>query len=846
MIAGYLLLLGFSTFYRVTQRTIVAPESSVAVQVSDQTIEVAFREWETSDPADHRRPVVVLLHGSPGRSDDFRALAPKLSREYRVLAPDLPGFGASTRKIEDYSVRSHAVIVEHWLRELAVDQAHIVGFSMGGGVALELIDLAPERVLSLTLLSAIGVQELELLGDYHLNHAVHGLQLAGLWILREGTPHFGLFDGGMLSVEYARNFYDTDQRPLRSILLSLDLPTLVIHGRADPLVPVAAALEHHRLVPQSELLLFDASHFMVFRPSIDLVEGLSGFLGRVDSDRVSPKDSISDERRLASQEPFDPSRVPPFRGFALGVMMLLLAGATLVSEDLTCIGAGLLVSQGQMAFLPATFACALGILIGDLALYGAGRFLGRGGLHRRPWRWLLSSSQVEASALWFQQKGPMVILTSRFLPGARLPTYFAAGLLRAGFWRFLGWFVLAVALWTPILVGLSSIVGTTMFDYFETFRRYALLGIVLVALLVLVAARGIPLLSTHSGRRLLLGRWWRWRRWEFWPRYLFYPPVILWVLWLGIRYRKLTLFTVANPGISEGGFVGESKAEILEGLSAEFVATFRRIPGSSEFEGDRRSLVARFCEEHGLDFPIVLKPDVGQRGEGVCLADSVETVDDFLASHADPCIVQEYVPGVEVGAFYIRHPTADQGSIFSVTDKRMPAVTGDGVKTLETLILEDDRAVCLAPLYLSRFVDARTRVVPAGESVRLAELGTHCLGAVFLDGQHLATQEFSLAVETMAKSMAGFYFGRFDLRAPSYSHFERGEGIRVIELNGVTSEATHIYDPKNTLFGAYRVLFRQWELAFECGAACRDQGHEPVGLRRLLALVLAYSRPRVG
>ena len=99
------------------------------------------------------------------------------------------------------------------------------------------------------MLSAIGAQEYELLGDYHLNHVIHGLQLAGLWLLREGMPHFGWLDDAVLSVAYARNFYDTDQRPLRGILERYAGPMLILQGEHDPLVNPAVAREHARIVP---------------------------------------------------------------------------------------------------------------------------------------------------------------------------------------------------------------------------------------------------------------------------------------------------------------------------------------------------------------------------------------------------------------------------------------------------------------------------------------------------------------------------------------------------------------------------------------------------------------------
>jgi pimeloyl-ACP methyl ester carboxylesterase len=165
-------------------------------QLGSQEVRLAYKEYG-NEPREERA-TIVLLHGSPGSSRVFTNFAAHLASTYRVILPDLPGFGNSTRQIPDYSVRAHAQYVFQLLDELNIEQAHLLGFSMGGGVAIDMAGIAPERVSSITMLSAIGVQEMELLGDYYLNHAVHGMQLGFLWLLREGVPHGGLWDNTFL------------------------------------------------------------------------------------------------------------------------------------------------------------------------------------------------------------------------------------------------------------------------------------------------------------------------------------------------------------------------------------------------------------------------------------------------------------------------------------------------------------------------------------------------------------------------------------------------------------------------------------------------------------------------
>jgi pimeloyl-ACP methyl ester carboxylesterase len=252
-----------------------------------------------------RPPAVVLLHGSPGTRHDFDGVLEALARDRCAIAPDLPGFGQSTRGVPDYSVRAHADYVEALLDALGEREVHVVGFSMGGGVAIALADQAPKRVRSLTLLSGLGVQEQELFGRYAVNHAVHGVQLAVFWLATEAVPHFGWFDDAFMGIEYARNFYDTDQRPLRPALTRWEKPALVYHGRHDFLVPLDAAREHHRLLPQSELVVTEGDHFDVFMRPAAVSPVLAGFLTKVDAGQARTRAASPTDRVAAAARPYD-------------------------------------------------------------------------------------------------------------------------------------------------------------------------------------------------------------------------------------------------------------------------------------------------------------------------------------------------------------------------------------------------------------------------------------------------------------------------------------------------------------------------------------------------------------
>ena len=704
---GYLALLIVSHFVRWVRAEEPVNDPGVMVQAVDgerelnRTIRIAYREYRSN--VNEPQPVIVLIHGSPGHKEDFRSLAPELAKRYRVITPDLPGFGSSTEEVPDYSIRAHARYVIELMDALGIEHAHLLGFSMGGGVVLNIADIAPHRVESITMLSAIGVQEAELLGDYHLNHALHGVQLAAIWLFKEAVPEFGLLGHSMLDRSYARNFYDSDQRPLREILSRVEQPMLIIHGKRDVLVPVEAALEHHRIVPQSEAEFLDDNHFMVFQKGPMLAPRIFEFLDRVAQGKASTRSTADADRLARAALPYDRASIPKAMGVTAIVLMMLFAASTLISEDLTCIGAGVMVAQGRIDFAAAALACFLGIFIGDVLLFLAGRYLGRPALARAPLKWFVRPDDVERSSAWFNRRGIVVIAASRFVPGMRLPTYFAAGLLNTKLFRFSIYFLLAAIVWTPLLVGLSSVLGAEVIKSALLARQNALIQVLVIGLALYVAVRLLIHTASYRGRRLLVSKWRRLARWEFWPMWAFYPPVICYVLFLALKHRSLTLFTAANPAIPASGFIGESKLDILRGLATSngYIARSSLIEASLDVDIKTDS-AERFMVKNDFSFPVVLKPDQGQRGNGVAVIRSTEEADRYLSSAAVDTIIQEYAPGSEFGVFYYRRPDEARGRIFSITEKRMPAVTGDGTSTLEELILADDRAVCMARFLLDK------------------------------------------------------------------------------------------------------------------------------------------------
>lgn len=521
----------------------------------------------------------------------------------------------------------------------------------------------------------------------------------------------------------------------------------------------------------------------------------------------------------------------PWLGIALAV-------AALASEDLACVGAGLLVATGGADPWVVLGGCLVGILFGDFSVWAIGRWGGRTVFASRLGR-TVPQHRLDDIRRWLARHGSMTAVLSRFLPGTRVPVFFTAGLTGVPAGRFLAWGAVAALLWVPLVVLSVAYFGESLAGPVTRILGTGAWAIPLAATIGFLAVKVIPQLFCRTGRcRLRAGvaRIWRW---EFWPAWVFYLPLIPWYVLLAIRYRGLTVWTAVNPGIPAGGVVGESKAEILKRLDPSRVIPTALLPPGTLSERIRMAQTAIHA------YPVILKPDAGQRGAGVRKVHDWADVEKYLAENLDPVIAQPFDPGpYEVGVFYYRLPGDDRGQIFSITDKVFPVVVGDGRSTLAELIRAHPRYRMQEEVFLDRHNAAAGVIIPAGERFQLATAGNHCQGTLFRDGAHMISPELETTIDDIVRPFDGFYFGRFDVRYADPDEFRNGRGFAVIELNGATSESTNLYDPSWSLWRAYRTLYRQWALAFRIGSMNRSRGHRPIGVVELLQLIWRHYRDR--
>jgi len=292
------------------------------------------------------------------------------------------------------------------------------------------------------------------------------------------------------------------------------------------------------------------------------------------------------------------------------------------------------------------------------------------------------------------------------------------------------------------------------------------------------------------------------RSWEYWPFGILQAPALLYWLFLAVRARSLFYFSASNPGILSGGMMGESKSEVLDLVPAEVKPKTILIKIPSTASG-----VVEQMKSHGLSFPVIFKPDVGERGWMVRRINSVNDIEQYLGEIRINFIIQELVDlPLEFGVFFVHFPDKPKGKVTSVTMKRFLSVTGDGRSTLGELILSVDRAKLQWDVLKIRYKDELDLILPKGESKELVSIGNHCLGTTFLNANHLITPKLHESFNRIGREIKGFYFGRFDLRCASFEDLENGN-IKIVELNGCGAEPAHIYHPGASFWKALITLF---------------------------------------
>ena len=306
----------------------------------------------------------------------------------------------------------------------------------------------------------------------------------------------------------------------------------------------------------------------------------------------------------------------------------------------------------------------------------------------------------------------------------------------------------------------------------------------------------------------MLNRFHKIRNWEYWPAYVVYTPAFIYWVGQAIRFRSATFYRWVNPAIPNGGLHGDSKKEIYDLLPEWSFPKTTLVRKEQAFDSKQ------ILQEMGLEFPVLLKPDIGCRGVDVKRVNSHEEILDYHQGSEKDYLIQEWIdlPN-ELGLFYCKIPGEKRGRITGLTLKSFLTVTGDGRSSIKDLLQKAPRSRMQIEKLEKTF--NLNVILRLNENKCMVPYGNHNRGTQFINGNQYISPALEEYFENLLGGIPGFHYGRLDIRYNTIEELEQGLNFKIIELNGAKSEPTHIYDTSTSFWKGQREIFRHLQL-FMC------------------------------
>ncbi|WP_367888763.1 D-alanine--D-alanine ligase [Polaribacter dokdonensis] len=221
-------------------------------------------------------------------------------------------------------------------------------------------------------------------------------------------------------------------------------------------------------------------------------------------------------------------------------------------------------------------------------------------------------------------------------------------------------------------------------------------------------------------------------------------------------------------------------------------------------------------KDSAITYPLIVKPDIGFRGLLVEKIKDQKALINYIQKYDINIIIQEYINyNNECGIFYHRHPNEEKGKISSITLKKFLTITGDGSSSLFKLITAHERANLYVELLKEKENLDLEKILSKDEELILSVIGNHSKGTQFINGNHLITKELETTFDNLSKSIKGWFYGRIDLKYNNFKEVETGTDFKILEINGIIAEPTHIYDAQNSnYFDALKSIRNHWKYLY--------------------------------
>ncbi|WP_456378806.1 D-alanine--D-alanine ligase [Lutibacter sp.] len=326
--------------------------------------------------------------------------------------------------------------------------------------------------------------------------------------------------------------------------------------------------------------------------------------------------------------------------------------------------------------------------------------------------------------------------------------------------------------------------------------------------------------------------------WEYWPSFMFYVPVVPYAFYLALKSRSFGFFSAVNPCMEGSGHGLESKYDTVQLLPSKYKpkTIFIKI-------GTETSTILPKLVSNNIKFPLIIKPNIGFRGLLVKKINSEKELIQYINKYNSiNLIAQELITYKnECGIFYYKIPGEKTGTITSITLKKYLTVIGNGKSTILELIQEDARAKIYIELISEINKDKLHSVPLQDEEIVLNIIGNHSKGTQFINGNNLIDKDLTSFFDELSNSIEGWNFGRVDIKFNNFEELKKGINLKIIEINGIISEPTHIYDAsKGTYFDALKAIKNHWKLIYRIGT--KNKRLKKANFTNLSYLITLYFR----
>ena len=292
--------------------------------------------------------------------------------------------------------------------------------------------------------------------------------------------------------------------------------------------------------------------------------------------------------------------------------------------------------------------------------------------------------------------------------------------------------------------------------------------------------------------------------WRYWPKEILYFPLTVYVLLIeALRTRRCFYFAAANPEISLGGFAGDSKFEILQHVPEHLKPKTVLVKKGMPFIEVEQLI-------HHMVYPIIAKPDIGEGGFKVKKIYSVYELIDYHYRNKMDYLIQSFCAGpIELTILF--HLEDNHFKVNSIVERIPFVVKGDGSSKIKDLMLQSDAGFYHQNRLKKMFGKQLEEVPMKGEIRSAGDIGNWDAGAVYKECSNLISPEFLKSFNAIMHTIGVFNYGRADIKCSRYSDLLTAQ-YKFLEINGVKGEPVQIYDGKYTLWQAYKIIFRQWNI----------------------------------